>query len=143
MSCAPLARQNIEYVMHAKRRQAGKGTPARGIASASIVDRPTDVMQELSDNVCKCSAGGGKYFKWCRFKLSVQHSQDPTSACSEHLCTYFFQIHGLFSSTPLLSESALKQLLMSLCELSANTIRVIHAAKPGVWHCRMHFLSIR
>lgn len=46
-------RQNIEYVMHAKRRQAGKGTPARGIASASIFDRPTDVMQELGDNVCK------------------------------------------------------------------------------------------
>jgi hypothetical protein len=43
--------QNIDYVMHVKRRQAGK-TPTRGMSSASLADKPKEALASLADHVC-------------------------------------------------------------------------------------------
>lgn len=45
--------QNIDYVMHIKRRQVTK-TPTRGISSASLADKPKEALTELSEHVCSC-----------------------------------------------------------------------------------------
>jgi hypothetical protein len=87
-NCGPPSSQNIDYVMHVKRRQAGK-TPTRGMSSASLADKPKEALAELADHVCtapstaarvlrKSDAVGKQKLRFLRVRANHVH---PIHAC--------------------------------------------------------------